>query len=134
MSVPGWLRDLAGPRRWSAEDARRVLDEQQASGESIWQFAGRVGILAQRVYEWRDRLSGRWPRARRKRQTITKAVAAVPPTFAPVTVREVAPPATVLPAVEVCVGADVRMVVGELSTGSALWIAAVLRSLQETRP
>lgn len=126
--VPSWLQDLAGPRRWSEADARRVFAEQEASGESIWQFAARVGLLAQRLYEWRDRLSGREPRSKRR----TKALVPVAPTFVPVTIRKAVPQA-VHPTVEFAVGDDVRIVVGELTETSARWMATVLRSLRGAR-
>jgi transposase-like protein len=45
------------PGRWSAEHARQILARQEASGLSIVAFARREGLVAQRLYWWRSRLS-----------------------------------------------------------------------------
>ena len=46
-------------RRWSADDARRVLAAWGASGERLSPFARRHGLNPQRLTWWRDRL-GEW--------------------------------------------------------------------------
>lgn len=43
--------------RWSVEQARQILGRQEASGPSIVAFARREGLVAQRLYWWRSRLS-----------------------------------------------------------------------------
>ena len=43
--------------RWSAQQARKVIDAQVASGLSVHSFARRKGIDAERVYRWKRRLT-----------------------------------------------------------------------------
>jgi transposase-like protein len=43
--------------RWSAQQARKVIDAQVASGLSVHSFARREGIDAERVYRWKRRLT-----------------------------------------------------------------------------
>jgi transposase-like protein len=51
-------------RRWSAEDARAVLDRLESSGLSVRAFAAREGLEVHRLYRWR-RLLGRSGRVAR---------------------------------------------------------------------
>ncbi len=39
--------------RWTREEAREVLSEQEASGLSVTEFARRRGLHPQRLYRWR---------------------------------------------------------------------------------
>jgi transposase-like protein len=48
----------SGCRHWTEAHARSVLDELDASGESVVAFAQRHGLVAQRLYWWRRRLHG----------------------------------------------------------------------------
>jgi transposase-like protein len=48
---------------WGEAEARRSLAELARSGESIAQFARRLGISAQRVYYWKKRLTEARPPA-----------------------------------------------------------------------
>jgi transposase-like protein len=43
-------------RRWTAEDARKVLAAQDRSGQSVNAFAAEHGLDPQRLYQWRRRL------------------------------------------------------------------------------
>ena len=43
-------------RRWSAEDARQVLEQLAASGLSVREFAAQTSVDAQRLYRWRTQL------------------------------------------------------------------------------
>ena len=45
--------------RWSAQQARKVIDAQVASGLSVHRFARREGIDAERVYRWKRRLTAK---------------------------------------------------------------------------
>jgi transposase-like protein len=45
-------------RRWTAEQARAVLDEVDRRGMSVNQFAAEKGLVVERLYRWR-RLLGR---------------------------------------------------------------------------
>lgn len=45
-------------RRWSAEEARQVLDMLDSSGLSAGEFAARTGVEAQRLHRWRRALGG----------------------------------------------------------------------------
>lgn len=42
--------------RWSAEQARAVLDRLTASGLTLKEFASREGVDPQRLYRWRAQL------------------------------------------------------------------------------
>jgi len=50
------FRELVGPRRWSADEARAVLVAAKQSGLSMPAFAEQHGLDPQRVYWWRRRL------------------------------------------------------------------------------
>lgn len=56
---------LPARRRWSENDARRVLAMVEASGLPVSAFAARRGLNPQRLYVWRRRLAaeGRPPTA-----------------------------------------------------------------------
>jgi hypothetical protein len=41
---------------WTAEEAQRVLSEQQRSGEGVRVFAEKRGLKPKRLYSWRRRL------------------------------------------------------------------------------
>jgi transposase-like protein len=47
---------LVSRRRWTAEDARTILDRVDASGLSLREFAAREGVDSQRLYRWRAQL------------------------------------------------------------------------------
>lgn len=57
---------------WRPEDARRVLDEAEGSGESLAEFARRHGIDPARLYWWRKRLATERP------PTVTPTLSLVP--------------------------------------------------------
>jgi transposase-like protein len=42
--------------RWSAEDARAILEKQELSGLSLWRFATSQGLEPERLYRWRRKL------------------------------------------------------------------------------
>lgn len=48
---------MASGCRWKEEDAREVLSAWEASGESGPAFGARQGIVPQRLFWWRSRLS-----------------------------------------------------------------------------
>jgi hypothetical protein len=52
-----WIASVRGPGRWSEEEARRVLSAWEASGESLRSFGRRHGIMEQRLWWWKKRLS-----------------------------------------------------------------------------
>lgn len=111
-----WFSELRGSRPWTEEEARRVLDAWEKSGEPVNKFARGVGLGAGRVYWWRKRLS------------VTTDKACTPTaTFLPMVVRE-APLASH--------GATVwtrdghRVEVSSLDGASAVWVAMVVRSLE----
>lgn len=130
-STPRWLRELCGRRPWTVEDARRVLDEQQASGQSVGEFAARVGLNAQRLYWWRDRVSAE--ALDRGDRTAGLAMAELIPVVARTSGAAAA--SAELSIVEVIAGegTEVRVRVNDLSPAAATWVAAMLRSLREAR-
>lgn len=42
--------------RWSAADARAIIEEQERSGLSVWRFAEKWGFVPERLYRWRRKL------------------------------------------------------------------------------
>jgi hypothetical protein len=50
---------MAGGTRWTEADAREVVSAWEASGESGPAFGRRFGIVPQRLWWWRSRLSTR---------------------------------------------------------------------------
>jgi hypothetical protein len=42
--------------RWSADEARAILDKQRRSGLSLWRFATSQGLEPERLYRWRRKL------------------------------------------------------------------------------
>jgi transposase-like protein len=50
---------------WTADDARRVLEEWNRTGGSLAEFSRRNGIDAARLYWWRKRLGSESPTAAR---------------------------------------------------------------------
>lgn len=48
---------------WTPEDARRVLDEAEQSGEPLAAFARRHGVAPARLYWWKKRLATDRPAA-----------------------------------------------------------------------
>jgi hypothetical protein len=124
------LSALRGPRRWSDEEGRFVIEAWEASGDSVPAFARGAGLTPQRVYWWKERL-GRGGDA-------AKDALATSPTaaFVPVTVRpEAATPLGMLgAAVTVVMASELRIEVAELDATSAAWVAALVKSLREVRP
>ena len=43
-------------KAWTEKDARRVLKEQAASGENVWTFATKRGLVPERLYRWQRKL------------------------------------------------------------------------------
>ena len=130
-STPGWLRELCNRRPWTAQDAHRVLDELEASRLGVGEFASRAGLVAQRLYWWRDRLS--LERRSRKDQVPRRSAMSE---LIPVTVRAVLEPtAAQMSPIEVMADqqSGVRVKVNDLSPAAAMWVATMLRSLHEAQ-
>ena len=123
------LAELRGPRRWSEEEGRFVVEAWEASGESVPSFAQRAGLIPQRVYWWKERLR----RVDAAKSSPAKHSASA---FVPVTVRaEAAAPLGLLGAVvTVVVRPALRIEVTELDATSAAWVATLVQSLGEMRP
>lgn len=58
------LQALAGKRRWSEGDGRRVVEAWKTSGLSVAAFARKVGLPTWRVRNWRRRLGNPEPAPR----------------------------------------------------------------------
>ena len=71
---------------WTPEDARRVLDEAEQSGEPQAVFARRHGVGPAQLYWWRKRLATQGPLAVAVTPTLSlvPAMVAREPTIAPV--------------------------------------------------
>lgn len=119
-AVPFWIVELRGPRRWKAEDARRVLEEWGHSGESIPAFARRVGLVSQRLYWWRERLEAK-DAPRGSVSTLT---------FVPMTVRSEPPGPSSSRALVVTLSDDVCIEVLEVDARTAAWVSTLVRSMR----
>lgn len=107
--------------RWSADEARQILDERATSGETLHAFAKGRGLVPQRLWWWQKRLGGK----RRPRVADNAAIATVP-AFLPVTVRPVEPE-SILATVETAGGLRVELRV--LDGASASWVASLVKAL-----
>lgn len=118
----GELNDLRG-RRWSTEDARRVLASWSASGLSASAFGERHALAAQRLGWWKKRLSdwgeGDESQAARTQHLVPAIVRgpAALPSAAPVAIR---------------LGGGIVLEVTDTAVVGPAWIAAVVGAL--TRP
>ena len=108
-------RTIRKQGHWTEEDARRVLGELEASGESVTGFARRRGLVPQRLWWWRKRLAERVP-------AVPGGVTA---TFIPVMVR----PAEREAAAALELGGGLRVQLRTLDETSAAWVACVARAL-----
>ena len=45
-----------GSVRWSADEARAILEKQERSGLNLWRFATSQGLEPERLYRWRRKL------------------------------------------------------------------------------
>jgi transposase-like protein len=114
---------------WTEADAREALEACASSGESIWVFARRHGIVPERLYRWKRVLKKRSSRAMatgplQKRDRDARLI--------PVTVR--APPfETCRDEHVVIVDGALRVEIGTTSAVSPGWVAALLRLVREGR-
>ena len=109
--------ELFDGRRWSEDEARRVIAAYAASGESVSGFATRHGIDSQRLYWWRRRLGDGVCEPRGK-ATVS---------LVPVTVRE--QPAACDGVAMVVSAEGVRIEVREVDATTASWVSMVVASL-----
>jgi hypothetical protein len=113
--------DQASAGRWTEQDARRVLEELDKSGETVAGFALRRGLVPQRLFWWRKRLE-------------RVATCESKPTFIPVTVRAAAAwREAERVAVVVTAGDGVRVEVREVDAATAVWVASLVLQLGERR-
>lgn len=108
----GALHNLS--RYWSEQDARAVLDAWEESGKSAVAFADEHGLKPKRLYWWRQRL--RRPSSE--------------PAFIPVVLCSQPSQGQRSPVV-VTSSTGVRIEISELHHDCALWVAALLRALEE---
>jgi transposase-like protein len=111
-------------RTWNEDEARRVLAELAASGETVSDFARRQGLVPQRLWWWQKRLGLKEAPASPAGRAGTLAA-----TFLPVTVRAEEPPP---PAAALQLGAGVRVELRTIDSTSATWVAKVLQALGAT--
>ena len=106
---------------WTEQDARRVLEECEKSGESVAGFARRLGVIPQRLFWWRKRLG---------RASSLEAR----PAFVPVTVRPArAESIAVGVPIAVVVGNGIRVEINDVDARTAAWVAALVGHLGEPR-
>lgn len=107
--------------KWTEQDARRVLKEWDASGESAAGFARRLGVIPQRLFWWRKRLG-------------PALSSEAKPTFVPVTVRPALETSMAVGVpIVLTVGDGIRVEVRELDVRTAAWVAALAGQLGELR-
>lgn len=132
------LAELRGSRRWTETQAQRAIRAWKGSGETVTAFAKANGLVAQRLYWWRDRLDqekAEKARARGSREVTVPSTPTPAPTFLPVIVKSA--PATsddemgTTAAVTVRTRDGMRVDVARLDAASAAWVAALVRSLEE---
>lgn len=104
-----------GSRHWTEQHARELLSEQAASGLSVERFANLHGLVAKRLYWWRQRLAGG--------EQASQA-------FLPVVVRNESSARACAPVV-IAVADGVRIEVNEVDARTAAWVRAVLGSRGE---
>lgn len=106
---------------WDPDHARQVLDELEASGESVTAFARRRGLSPQRLWWWKKRVGapGR-PGGGHQRPNALLA------TFIPVTVKAAEPPVC---SASLELGGGVRLDLHTLDGNSAQWVARMVRAL-----
>ncbi len=120
-NLAGSATVIRGGARWTAEDARQILDEWARSGKTLHAFARRRGLVPQRLWWWQKRLAGK-----RRLGVTDNAAIATAPAFLPVTVRPVEPE-LVLATVEFAEG--LRVELRALDCASAAWVAALVKAL-----
>jgi hypothetical protein len=108
---------LAQRKPWNEDDAREILDELSASGETLAAFARRQGLVPQRLAWWKKRLGEPLPSA-----GVNEAQGA---SFVPVLLRAVEPEAPA--AVELSGG--VRVELRTLDRTSAAWVALLSQAV-----
>lgn len=102
-------------QRWDADQAQQILDELDASGQSLTDFARRRGLVPQRLRWWQRHLApqrGAEP-------------AGLGATFIPVHVRAAALPATAT--LRVC--GELQVELSTLDEATAAWVACLARKL-----
>ena len=68
---------LVGRRRWSAKEARTILESLDRSRLSVREFAVRLGVDAQRLYRWRAQLAATMPAFLEIKQSASEAIEVV---------------------------------------------------------
>lgn len=111
-------------RRWTEDDARRVLAAWARSEETVGAFARHHGLPVHRVYWWHRRLGV-------DRLAHTESTSGTPTerAFVPVILRPVVSSGAPAPITVVVDG--VRVEVAERDHVSAAWVAALVRALGE---
>lgn len=119
-------RELGAKQFWSEDDARRVVAALTASGDTLDEFARKLGMKPYRLARWRARLQ-------QEEQGVVVASARAASeaprggaTFAPVTVRG---ERTERPAVVVAIGASVRVEIYDVSAASAALVTSLASAL-----
>lgn len=111
---------------WTEEEAQRVLAARESSGKSVAAFAHDAGLPSHRVYWWQKRFDMAPLGA-----AVREATATATPAFVPVTIRPRALPSADAP-VTVVVPGGLTIAITALDSLSAAWVAALVRSLEES--
>lgn len=119
-----WAAQYRGPRWWTVEQARHLLQRIDDSGQSVSAFARRIGVSAKRIYWWRRQLGDRLE------QRCDVSVETSTPQFVPVVVRTTRPPSSVeRPPLSVRLGEQFQVDVYLVDQSTASWIAVLAAEL-----
>lgn len=111
----------SGGRRWTADEARVVVQAWGASGLPLATFARKRGLCAERVRWWRQRL-GAWEASREEPQRLVPAV-----------VTNLPPPAAAA-SVTLRVAGNVVVEIADVGAVPAGWISALVTELARQSP
>ena len=111
---------VQGGHRWTAEEARQILEEWSTSGETLNAFAKGRGLVPQRLWWWQKRLG------ERRRPAAEGAPVGTAPAFLPVTVRPLVGEAVLA---TVAIVGGLRVELHALDDASAIWVASLARAL-----
>lgn len=101
-------------KRWSAEDARAVLDAWRSSGQSITAYARAAGVSPDRLRRWSARLDAPTESLGARASALVPLIVRPTPHFAPVLIR--------LPG-------DMTLELADAASAPATWVIEVVTGL-----
>jgi transposase-like protein len=108
--------------RWTEEEARDAIAAWSSSGMTVCAYAQQLGITAQKLYWWRQKIAARSPASSRPRASAT-----APPPFVPVQVRASLAAGLGDAPIVITLG-QLRVEVREVDAATAAWVGTLLSS------